>query len=137
MRNSGKIIFGLFLLLVLFLTYLEASEPEPVNWNPSYMETDKIALGSYVFYELYEEAFPGEIKKIKVPPFEFLSGEQEGTYFFLNNYLHIDKAELDKLLSWVDQGNTLFLSSGYYSENLLDTLKIEVATRVPGLDFTS
>lgn len=137
MKNSGKIIFGLFLLLVLFLTYLEASEPEPVNWNPSYMETDKIALGSYVFYELYEEAFPGEIEKIKVPPFEFLSGEHEGTYFFLNNYLNIDKAELDKLLSWVEEGNTIFLSSGYYSENLLDTLKIEVATRVPGLDFTS
>src|SRR5690606_34362024 len=130
-------IFGAFLLLVLFLTYLEASEPEPVNWNPSYMETDKIALGSYVFYELNEKAFSGEIEKIKVPPFEFLSEQQQGTYFFLNNYLNFDDAELDKLLSWVEEGNTLFLSSGYYSENLLDTLKIEVATRVPGLDFTS
>ena len=137
MRNSGKIIFGAFLILVLFLTYLEASEPEPVNWNPSYMETDKIALGSYVFYELYEEAFPGEIEKITVPPFEFISGEQEGIYFFLNNYLNFDDAELDKLLAWVDDGNTLFISSGYYSKNLLDTLNFEVATRVPGLDFTS
>src|SRR5690606_19521843 len=115
MRNSGKFIFGAFLLLVLFLTYLEASEPEPVNWNPSYMETDKIDLGSYVFYEWSEEAFSGEIEKIKVPPFEFLSGQQQGTYFFLNNYLNFDDAELDKLLTWVEEGNTLFLSSGYYS----------------------
>lgn len=123
--------------MVLFLTYLEASEPEPVNWNPSYMETDKIALGSFVFYELWEEAFRGEIEKTNIPPFEFLTGEQEGTYFFLNNYLNFDDAELEKLLSWVDEGNTLFLSSGYYSENLLDTLNLEVGTRVPGLDFTS
>lgn len=137
MRNNGKIIFGGFLLLVLFLTYLEASEPEPVNWNPSYMETDKIALGSFVFYELWEEAFRGEIEKTNIPPFEFLTGEQEGTYFFLNNYLNFDDAELEKLLSWVDDGNTLFLSSGYFSENLLDTLNLEVGTRVPGLDFTS
>lgn len=137
MKNSGKIIFGIFLLLVLFLTYLEASEPEPINWNPSYMETDKIALGSFVFYELWEDAFPGEIEKTSVPPFEFLNGEQDGTYFFLNNYLNFDDAELDKLLAWVDEGNTLFLSSGYYSDNLLDTLNLEVATRVPGLDFTS
>lgn len=137
MRNSGKIIFGTFLLLVLFLTYLEASEPEPVNWNPSYMETDKIALGSYVFYELWEETFTGEIEKTNVPPYEFLTGEQHGTYFFLNNYLNFDEAELEKLLTWVEEGNTLFLSSGYYSENLLDTLKLEVATRVPGFDLTS
>ncbi|HSP39997.1 MAG TPA: DUF4350 domain-containing protein [Gillisia sp.] len=137
MRNSGKIIFGIFLLLVLFLTYLEASEPEPVNWNPSYMETDKIALGSFVFYELWEEAFDGKIEKTNVPPYEFLTGEQHGTYFFLNNYLNFDEAELEKLLNWVEEGNTLFLSSGYYSENLLDTLKLELATRVPGLDFTS
>lgn len=137
MRNSGKFIFGAFLLLVLFLTYLEASEPEPVNWNPSYMETDKIVLGSYVFYELYKEVYSGEIEKITVPPFEFISAEQEGTYFFFNNYLNFDDAELDKLLAWVEEGNTLFLSSGYYSQNLLDTLNLEVATRVPGLDFTS
>lgn len=81
MRSSGKLIFGGFLLLVLFLTYLEASEPEPVNWNPSYMETDKIALGSFVFFELWEKAFPEEIEKTNVPPYEFLTGEQEGTYF--------------------------------------------------------
>ncbi len=137
MRNNGKLIFGGFLLLVLFLTYLEASEPEPVNWNPSYMETDKIALGSYVFYDVWEEAFPGEIEKTNVPPFEFLTGDQQGTYFFLNNYLNFDDAELDKLLGWVDEGNVLFLSSGYYSENILDTLKLEVATRVPGIDLTS
>lgn len=137
MRSSGKLIFGGFLLLVLFLTYLEASEPEPVNWNPSYMETDKIALGSFVFFELWEKAFPEEIEKTNVPPYEFLTGEQEGTYFFLNNYLNFDDAELEKLLAWVEEGNTLFLSSGYYSENLLDTLNLEVATRVPGLDFTS
>lgn len=56
---------------------------------------------------------------------------------FLNNYLNFDDAELEKLLAWVEEGNTLFLSSGYYSENLLDTLNLEVATRVPGLDFTS
>lgn len=124
-------------MLVLLLTYLEASEPEPVNWNPSYMETDKIALGSFVFYELWEDAFPAGIEQTNVPPYEFLTGEQEGTYFFLNNYLSFDDAELDKILAWVEEGNTLFLSSGYYSDNLLDTLNLEIATRVPGLDLTS
>ncbi|WP_168191391.1 hypothetical protein [Antarcticibacterium flavum] len=51
MTRGGKFAMGLILLMVLLLTYLEASEPDPVNWNPSYLETDRIALGSFIFYE--------------------------------------------------------------------------------------
>ncbi|CAN5303835.1 hypothetical protein BH23BAC2_BH23BAC2_08530 [soil metagenome] len=137
MRNNSKIIFGLFLLAVLFLTYLEASEPAPVNWNPSYLETDKIALGTFVFYDSWKNASPGTIENIEIPPFEFLSLEKDGTYFFLNDGVDFDDAELDKLLSWVEIGNTLFISAGYIGENLLDTLNLEIATRIPGIDFKS
>jgi len=125
------------LLLVLLLTYLEASEPEPVNWNESYLETDKIPLGSYVFYESWKNASSGEIENIDIPPFEFLSRAGEGTYFFLNNYLNFDDPEIKRLLSWVDAGNTVFLSAGEFSDNLLDTLGLNTATRVPGIDLSS
>ncbi|UJH92022.1 DUF4350 domain-containing protein [Antarcticibacterium sp. 1MA-6-2] len=137
MSKIGKIAFGLFLLLVLFLTYLEASEPQPVNWNPSYLETDKIALGSYVFYESWKENTTIPIEKIELPPFEFLEQGPTGTYFFLNNYLDFDDAELKKLLKWIESGNTVFLSAGYFGQNLLDTLKLETKTYIPGEDFTS
>ena len=137
MRNSGKFAFGAMLLLVLLLTYLEASEPEPVNWNPSYLETDKIPLGTFVFYESWKTATSGEIQNINIPPFEFLPAAQEGTYFFLNNSLDFDDPELKKLLSWVEKGNTLFLSAGSFSENLLDTLQLKTATRIPTGDLTS
>lgn len=138
MKNSGKIAFGFLLLLVLFLTYLETSEPEPVNWNPSYLESDKIALGSFVFYESWKENKEEGIEKIDIPPFEFLTdGPDGGVYFFLNNSLGFDKSELEKMLSWVEKGNTLFLSAGSFSENLLDSLKLETSTRMPGEDFSS
>ena len=125
------------LLLVLLLTYLEASEPEPVNWNPSYLETDKIPLGTFVFYESWKAATKSEIQNIDIPPFEFLTNAPEGTYFFLNNSLGFDDPELKKLLSWVANGNTLFLSAAGFSENLLDTLQIKTATRIPTGDLTS
>ena len=137
MSKGSKIAFGLFLLLVLVLTYLEASEAEPVNWNPSYLETDKIALGSFVFFDSWKNNTPTNIEKIDVPPFEFLDKQNQGTYFFLNNYLNFDDAELSKLLGWVEEGNRLFLSAGYLSENLLDTLKLETQTYIPGEDFSS
>ena len=137
MRNSGKFAFGAMLLLVLLLTYLEASEPEPVNWNPSYLETDKIPLGSYVFYESWKNTTKSDIQNIDIPPFEYLPTAAAGTYFFLNNSLGFDDPELKKLLAWVEKGNTLFLSAGSFSENLLDTLHLKTAIRIPTGDLTS
>ena len=137
MNKSFKIAFGGILLLVLFLTFLQATEPEPINWNPSYLESDKIALGSFVFYESWKESSSAQIEKVSVPPFEFLNEEHSGTYFFLNDVLSFDDAEMKKLLTWVNDGNTLFLSANSFSQNLLDTLKVETAIKLPGTDLSS
>lgn len=145
MSRSFKLLFGAFLLLVLFLTYLEATQPEPVNWNPSYLEIDKIALGTYVFFDSWTKSSEATIEKIAIPPFEFLEQEKKGTYFFLNDYVVFDDSELKKVLSWVKKGNTLFVSAGYISKNLLDTLNIKATTfseidnfvSRPGLNFVN
>lgn len=137
MRNSGKIAFGALMLLVLFLTYLEASEPEPVNWSPSYLESDKIPLGTFVFYQSWKENTSSTLENVNIPPFEFLDEAGRGTYFFLNNSLFFDEAELSKLLDWVAQGNEVFLSASVFNEELLDTLNLETAIRIPGTDLSS
>lgn len=134
MSRKIKFAFGFFLLLILLLTYLEASEPEPINWNPSYLETDKIALGSYVFYESWKENSSAEIENVDLPPFEFLEQDPAGTYFFINDYVAFDDSELDKLLEWVEEGNSVFISAGYISKNLLDTLNMEAST-YSGIDY--
>ena len=137
MNKSFKIAFVGILLLVLFLTYLQATKPEPVNWNPSYLESDKIALGSFVFYESWKENASTKIEKVSVPPFQFLNEEHHGTYFFLNDVLSFDDSELKKILKWVSSGNTLFLSANTFSQNLMDTLKVQTAVKLPGTDLTS
>lgn len=143
MSRSLKLAFGAFLLLVLFLTYLEASQPEPVNWTPSYLETDKIALGSFILFDSWTKNTETTIEKVRIPPFEFLDEDPQGTYFFLNNTVVFDDSELKKLLNWVSQGNSVFISAGYLGKNLLDTLNMKATTYSgvenfvsrPGLNF--
>lgn len=145
MSRSLKLVFGTFLLLVLFLTYLEATQPEPVNWTPSYLETDKIALGSFVLFDSWTNNTETPIEKVKIPPYEFLDEDPEGTYFFLNNTLAFDDSELKKLLAWVSKGNSVFISAGYIGKNLLDTLNMKATTYSgmenfvsrPGLNFVN
>jgi len=138
MGKTSKLFFAAFLLLVIFLTYLEATEPEPVNWTPSYMSDDKIPLGSFVFYDSWKNTENWKFEEIDVPPFEKLSDSLEnGTYFFLNNAVYFDQDELNKLLDWVSNGNHLFISARGISPELLDTLHLENKVFIPKNDLSS
>ncbi|MBZ9731278.1 DUF4350 domain-containing protein [Salegentibacter sp. JZCK2] len=138
MGKTSKLFFGFFLLLVIFLTYLEATEPEPVNWTPSYISNDKIPLGSFVFYESWKNTGNWEFEEIGIPPFEKLSDSLgNGTYFFLNNAVNFDPDELDRLLAWVAKGNELFVSARGISPALLDTLQLETKVFIPKNDLSS
>lgn len=128
MTKSSKILIIIIIGIIGLLTYIEASEPEPVNWYPSYTKTDKIPLGSFVSYNLIKESFdtPG-LQDINQPPYEFLNNNDtvSGTYFFINGSINFDKSELHTLLKWVEKGNTLFVSAKTIENRLLDTLNIE------------
>ena len=123
MGRSYKIILGALLVLLAMLIFLEANQKDPVNWYPSYSITDKIPQGTFVFYESLEKV--AKVEQVNIPPFEFLEDTSTtGTYFFLNASVGIDAAELNKLLKWVEKGNTAVISASYISYPLLDTLKI-------------
>ncbi len=123
MGRSYKIILGALLALLAMLIFLEANQKDPVNWYPCYSITDKIPQGTFVFYESLEKV--AKVEQVNIPPFEFLEDTTTtGTYFFLNASVGIDAAELNKLLKWVEKGNTAVISASYISYPLLDTLKI-------------
>jgi len=128
MNKRIKISILFITLFIGVLTYFEATEPEPINWFPSYSKFDKIPFGTFVSYDIINKAFEeNTIKDINQPPYEFLSDTMdiEGTYVFINGTVNFGEAELDKLLSWVDQGNSLFISAKSIDQPLLDTLQLE------------
>ena len=137
MNNTYKIALGLFLLLIISLAWLESTEPEPINWTPSFTAKDKIPLGAFVFYENLK-ATHGNIEDINIPPYEYLnSSPGMGTYFFLNNLVTFDKKELEDLLNWVADGNRLFISAYGFGNHLADTLSLETASHISTDGFTS
>lgn len=137
MDKAYKIGIGILIFLILALVFLDATEPEPVNLTPSYSEDHKLPLGSFAVFESWRKT--RKIEKVKIPPFEILSKEEnpEGIYFFLNNNIVFDKSELNKLLEWTSLGNTVFISAKNISENLLDTLNLKSNTYFQDLEFKS
>jgi len=140
MSKSAKILIILIIAAIGLLTYLEASEPNPINWFPSYAKTDKIPLGTFAAYELIEQSFKkGKLKDINQPPYEFLADNDtvKGTYFFVNGSVNFGKDELNKILKWVEKGNTLFISSKSIEPNLLDTLTLKSSNLVSLNDIST
>ncbi|MHA6280715.1 DUF4350 domain-containing protein [Salinimicrobium sp. CAU 1759] len=131
MSKAYKITLALLVLLLVFLTWVEANEPQEINWSPSYSALDKIPLGTRVLFENLEEQ-ELDLQEVNTPPFEFLQDTTvTGTYFFLNNQLAIDQNELKRIFAWVAKGNTAFFIAENFSENLLDTLDLKMETLVP------
>lgn len=130
MNRKYKIILGVLVLLLGLLVYMEASAPKPVNWLPSYSKTDKIPLGTYVFYHTLKEK-SGNLEAIDKVPYEFLQDSvAPGTYFFVNSFLMFDKSEFNELLAFAAKGNDVFLSAHNFSPYVLDTLHLEEQSAV-------
>ena len=138
MNRTYKIALALFLLLIISLVWLESSEPDPINWTPSFTAKDKIPLGAFVFYESWKNKKQDKIKDIRIPPYEYLNDTSAtGTYFFLNNYVNFDDNELHHVLEWVSKGNKLFISAYDFGPNLTDTLDLEIASFISAEGFKS
>lgn len=128
MSNKYKAIAALLLIALALVIYMESGQKATVNWYPSYSKTDKIPRGTYVLYNtLKETRSDDQFTDVRQPPFEYLtdSSDQRGTYFFVNDYILFDEAESMRLLSWVDQGNTLFIAARGIGETILDTLGLD------------
>ena len=119
------IVIGVLTLAAIFV--MEYNKPKKINWFPSYVSHHKIPYGTYVLNDLMEKYFPNKIQRIQKPPFEFLTRTDsiKGTYFFVNESVAFEEAELNTLLDWVDQGNMLFVASRSFEKKLLDTLHLE------------
>ncbi|MFD0975175.1 DUF4350 domain-containing protein [Salinimicrobium gaetbulicola] len=125
MSKTYKILLFILVILLVGLTYLEATEPDKVNWTPSFVASHKLPFGTTVLFEnLKDQSFP--LKKVKIPPYEFLGDTTiKGTYLFLNDNLNFHDSELNRILKWVEKGNTVFFITENHSPNLLDTLGLE------------
>ncbi|WP_165748041.1 DUF4350 domain-containing protein [Cellulophaga sp. Z1A5H] len=125
-RKKSIIYIIIGALTFALILYLEYNKKEALNWFPSYVAQHKIPYGTKVLNDIFENKFTTTLP-VNVPPFEFLKeiDTKENTYVFINNSVSFSKTELETLLDWTTQGNTLFIASSNFEKELLDTLHLE------------
>lgn len=122
-------VFGIALLGILIT---ELVRSKPIDWRASYISSDKIPLGNFVLFEEAPTLFKNaEIEKVIKDPYEFLVDStyaQNSAYIFINDEILFDERQADEILKYVENGNTVFVSSRSFGSILADSLQIYGAT---------
>ncbi len=136
MGKKGRVYIIIAVITLAVLMLLQYSKPKEINWFPSYVAQHKIPYGTYVLNDVMNKLFGDRIQQVHAPPFEFLIDniDAQGTYFFANSSVTFGESELNALLDWTSEGNTLFIASGAFEEDLLDTLNLETSSLYAGFD---
>ncbi|MCL5129721.1 DUF4350 domain-containing protein [Algibacter sp. L4_22] len=136
MNKTVKIYIVLLILLFAGATAIEFSREKPINWDRTFNETHKIPYGTFIFYDQLKNLFPESIvKTIKTTPYEYFDAlynfqdsiyETSGTYMVINNYGGLDDVSAQELLDFAAHGNDVFMSSHFPSQNIQDSLGVDV-----------
>jgi len=130
MDKKGKIYIVIAVIAIALIMLAQYNKPKELNWFPSYVAQHKIPYGTYVLNDLMKTLFQKNIEQVSQPPYTFLNKNKEasGTYVLINGNVNFEETELNVLLDWVSLGNTLFIASERFEEQLLDTLNLTTSS---------
>lgn len=128
-----KIYIFLFLLLLGLLFAIEATKPKPIDWSPSFNRNHKKPWGTFILFRELKNIFKNsKIEVVNETPYQKLkykyylknkdTSSNKSAYFFINDYVNIDKESVNKLLPFVKKGNSVFIAATGFSSYLKDTL---------------
>ncbi|MFE7086686.1 DUF4350 domain-containing protein [Sphingobacterium spiritivorum] len=134
MKSTGK--FGIIVLLIalVLIAIIDATSRKPIDWRKSFDQRDKIPYGLYVLHQELGNILGNDrkIESTKKSVYETLEEDslhaKNTAFVFIGEYIDIMGATAtEKLLQFAKEGGEVFISTNYYSANLLDTLNLSSA----------
>lgn len=141
MKKNKFYIFIFAVLLVLYII-AQLNQPKTFDWSVTLSSNDKNPFGTYILHEQLKQLFTGAtIQSHRIPLYNVLHNNDEtnSAYIMVAPQLEIGKADLEEMLLYVRNGNTILLAGYDGSELLLDTLgiKLKDITDLLGIDSAS
>jgi len=129
MDKRSKVALYIIGAVIVFMMVAEVTKPKALNWRNSYSAVDKIPLGCYVLFNELGTFSEDEILVSEKSIYEYLKDEtfsEPKSLVFINDHINFGKEESEALIQFVEDGNTVFISSTYFYGNVMDTLKVSV-----------
>ena len=98
--------------------------------DPKYGYKDKEPMGGYIAYHYINSLFNDGISDVINKPFSRLRYEinyDKSLYIIVAKAVFISRDDLESMMNYVSNGNTLFISAEYIDEKLIDTLGAKIS----------
>lgn len=152
MNRTIKLYIVFLVLLIVAIVFIDANRPKPIDWTPTFGINDRIPFGLHIFDQEAASLLKNNtIEKTTQTVYEYLDSnyyyendslridKTKGTLLSISQYYEIDDESTNELFYYVEQGNSVFLSSTFFSDKLKDSLHFEMDSEMPtekGLDFS-
>ncbi len=125
MKKNYKLFLPLIFAIGLLMV-IEAVKPKPLDWRLSFSAKDKIPFGSFVLFDLLGDIFPeGGILTSTKPVYNTLPDTTEAlfqNYLFITDNFNPGPLDTKTLLSFIDNGGNVFISSQTFDDSFSDSL---------------
>lgn len=130
MKGIRIYLFGSALLLIIFILS-QVNQPQETDWTPTYVKEDKIPFGLYILHQEIKTIFPGTTLEIsKQRAYNTLKNKhrKHTNYLFIGGKMDFDELDYKELVTFMEQGNNVFIAAFDLGEVLNDTLKIRISS---------
>lgn len=138
MDKKLQIYIAFLVFLIATVVIIDIYSPKPIDWSPSFSLKDKIPFGMYVFDQEINSLLKGQkIQKFNSTPYEYLDSKFDfdtlvndyrikGTFLSVSKIAGFDKQSVTEICTFVNHGNTVFISSEMMPNELLDSLHLKM-----------
>jgi hypothetical protein len=122
-----KIYVSVATALLLVYVVAQYNRPNPVNWKPTLYYADRIPFGTYVFYHQLHDFFPNaKVTNTNQSIYNLFSKKlAPGNYIIVANEVKLNKIDLEQLVKYIKDGNTVFITAFNWGGVLRDSLKLQ------------
>lgn len=118
------------LIAILLTAYVYAiyKKPVAINWERTLSSKDKIPYGSFIVYHELRAIMGILPTESRVPVYELLNDSVDSgeVYMLVNNEIRTTPTDEQELFQYLNNGNTVFISTEGLSKTLSDTLKLSL-----------
>ena len=135
MKKTWLIYIIIITFVSIIIFSIKINSTKTINWNLSLDEQSKAPYGLRVFYKELPNIFKNKkIKTVYYSPHSYLKSNTNkkeknskiaGSFLIINKKNVLSNKSINALLKFVEQGNTLFISSYNFHKKLTDTLGVD------------
>ncbi|TZF85663.1 DUF4350 domain-containing protein (plasmid) [Pedobacter sp. BS3] len=127
--KSLRVYIAICSLLLIVYLVAQYYKPEPTNWTPTFVRTDKIPYGTFILYQQLKDIFPqSDIISTRLPVYNMLKEQQfrSANYLIIAPRINMDQYDFGQLTAFAKAGNQVLLACFYPGSALTDSLRIRI-----------